>query len=737
MIGVLAGTLLVISIFLFQTPRKKSSNNEATLTAAAVAETKELAVPERAQENQNGKRTEKEHAAKGKSAVVRQAAPAKNEPAKSHSAGAIPPPTVQSAPPAQSIKLESEDENKDTVHSRANWFFDQRAYPHKHIPSGALQKAIEQRDAMREQQRSAFKSGATAQAIISFPGDALWHLMGPAPINNPFGQNGGFPTASGRITAIAVDPTNSNIVYVGGAAGGVWKTTTGGTSWTPMTDTQPSLAVGSITIDPNSCTPGPCTTIYVGTGEENFNIDAFYGAGILNSINGGTTWTQLGASTFAQALGQDIGGAYIGAIAVQPGNANIVLAAVSFFANGTVGGIYRSTDAGNTWTEDAAPQGFAATSVVFEPTSNAGTTATAWMAMGDLFGQAVNGIYKSTDSGTTWTLQTSVLPTVNVGRIILGYAPGTAGATATLYAAIADSSTTSSDLLGLFKTANGGTTWTALTSPGGPSGFCAHQCYYDMAIGVSPTPANGNVVVLGGGPGPNNFTSLFESTNGGTSWTPASAAAGDFAFGSNTTHVHVDTHAIVFTPTGSTLFVGDDGGMWSTNTPTPTPAGTVSPTWTDLNAGLAITQFYPGPTAAVSDENYGFGGTQDNDTELFQNSLTWQNEFICGDGGFTAIDQTTPTTIWAACNSTAGTKVKKAVLNGQFETLANTQQLPGFDVNLRFRRQHAVHSAPRWGRQQPRKLVLRDVPNLADHQWCLFASQFLCPARADVGADQR
>jgi hypothetical protein len=592
---------------------------------------------------------------------------------------------VVSGPPVGSLEQkEGEKEDSQISRKRQSWFFDQRAYPNKHIPSGAYQKALAQRDAMKAQQRAASASKTVADAVISFPGDALWHLMGPQPVNTPFGQtfgpNGGYPTASGRITAIAIDPTNTNIVYVGGAAGGVWKTTNGGTNWTPMTDSQPALAVGSITIDPNSCSPGPCTTIYVGTGEENFNGDAFYGAGILKSINAGSSWTQMGASTFAQVLGPEIGGAYIGQIAVQPGNANIVLAAVSFFANGTIGGIYRSTDGGNTWTEDAAPQGLGATSVFFESTSNAGTTATAWMAMGNPFGEAVNGIYKSTNSGTTWTLQTSALPTTNLGRITLGYAPSTSGSSATVYAAIADSSTTSSALLGLFKTTNGGTTWTSVTGPSVSGGFCAEQCFYDMAIGVHPT--NPSVVVLGGGPGGNNFTSLFESTNGGTSWTPASAAAGDFAWGSTSTHVHVDTHAIVFTPNGSTLFVGDDGGMWSTNTPM--PAAGVSPTWTDLNATLAITQFYPGVTAAVSDENYGFGGTQDNDTELFQGSSTlamaWQNELICGDGGFTAIDQTTPTTIWAACNTTAGAKVKKAVMNGQIVTLANGQQFPGFDV---------------------------------------------------------
>src|SRR4029077_11293597 len=106
---------------------------------------------------------------------------------------------------------------------------------------------------------------------------------------------------------------------------------------------------------------------------------------------------------------------------------NIVLAAVSFFVGGTVGGIYRSTDAGVTWAEDASPQGVAATQVVFESTVNAGATATAWAAMGNPFGEAANGIYKSTDSGATWTKQAGGLPTTNVGRIILGYAPSTAG----------------------------------------------------------------------------------------------------------------------------------------------------------------------------------------------------------------------------------------------------------------------------------------------------------------------
>jgi hypothetical protein len=203
---------------------------------------------------------------------------------------------------------------------RADWFQSQRAYPFDHIPADAFQKALAQRDLLYQQQHSGKTFGAAG--LVTFPGDGLWHPLGPQPTNNPFGQNGGFPTASGRVTAMAVDSTDAtgNTVYLGGAAGGVWKSTDGGAHWTALTDTQPSLAVGSIAIDPNNH-----LTIYVGTGEENFSGDAYYGAGILKSIDGGTTWTQLGASVFAGPFGTTVGGAKIGAIAVQPGNSSIVL----------------------------------------------------------------------------------------------------------------------------------------------------------------------------------------------------------------------------------------------------------------------------------------------------------------------------------------------------------------------------------------------------------------------------
>jgi uncharacterized repeat protein (TIGR01451 family) len=560
----------------------------------------------------------------------------------------------------------------DLIRKRAEWFQRQRAYPNQRIPAGALQKAIEQRNKMIQQQRSGLH--LAAPGIISFPGDGVWHAIGPQPTdtaNFPGLGNFGFPTASGRVTALAVDPsdTTGQTVYLGGAAGGVWKTTDGGAHWTPLTDNQPSLAVGSIAIDPNNH-----NTIYAGTGEENFNIDAYAGAGILKSTDGGNTWTQLGAAQFAGPQ-TSAGGAKVGAIAVQPGNSSIVLAAVTYVDGGAAGGIYRSTDAGAHWTQVSgganSPVGAAGTAVVFEPTSVAGTTAIVYAAMGDAFGDAANGIYKSTDSGQTWTKLSGGLPTSNLGRIVLGYAPSTSGSGATLYAAIADSSSSSANLLGFFVTTNGGTGW---TQKGATPKFCNAQCFFDMAVAVHPT--NPNFVVVGGSAYTDNSTTLFKSTDGGSTWsTDSTTPATDFTLGSTSVRPHADTHALTFAANGATprFYDGNDGGVWRTDDPTPG-----NPLWVDLNGTLALSQFYPGTMPSISDENYGFGGTQDNDIQVFSGTLDWAGAPACGDGGYTAIDPTFPTTIYAGCNSTAASKVMQSVFYGQFTPGPTPTPVPSF-----------------------------------------------------------
>jgi len=459
------------------------------------------------------------------------------------------------------------------------YFHQPRAYPSTTIPGGAYAAA-------RQQYERAFgHAPGQAAPVIN---QNTWGSIGPAPITNTGWNptNSGQFNQTGRINSIAVDPTNNNVIYIGAATGGVWKTTDGGTTWTPLTDNQCSLAMGSVAIDPSNH-----NVVYAGTGEENFSGDSYYGCGVLKSTDGGATWTQLGASIFQTSTG----GARIARVVINPSNTNTLLVASDF-------GLYRSTDAGANF---SLVQTGVATDVVIDPT----TPATAYAAIGNIFGAAANGVYKSTDSGATWARAGNfpTFPASNVGRINLAIA---ASSSTTVYAGVQDTNTFG--LLDVFKTTNGGTSWSGLGSTGLD---CDGQCWYDMYLAVDPT--NPNTVYFGG-------LSVFKSTNGGTSFSNIG--------GSTRCEVlHCDHHGFAFQPGSATTFYdGNDGGIYKT-----TDGGA---TWTTLNTNLAISQFYPGfaphPTTATT----AFGGTQDNGYNLYTGANAWTNMPVYGDGGFAAID---------------------------------------------------------------------------------------------------
>ena len=230
----------------------------------------------------------------------------------------------------------------DLIRQRIEWFYRQRAYPLKHIPTGARLRALKQMDQMlAEESRSASPSTdlspeAGFDVSSAATSSTRWTLIGPEPTDTPYNV----PIVAGRVTALAVDPTNSSVVYAGAAEGGVWKTTDGGVHWTPLTDAQTSLAVGSIAIDPSNH-----STIYEGTGEENFSGDSYYGAGILKSTNSGSSWTQI-KGPFVGPFDAFAGGAQIGDMAVEPDNSAVILAGVRIYMGTT--GIYRSEDGGAT-----------------------------------------------------------------------------------------------------------------------------------------------------------------------------------------------------------------------------------------------------------------------------------------------------------------------------------------------------------------------------------------------------
>ena len=185
------------------------------------------------------------------------------------------------------------------------WAFSQRAYPLGEIPAGAQLRAMQQ---IEQAQASV---PPTAQVVQG----TQWVTIGPAPLSGgQIGQTGGTRPMSGRVADIAVDPGDASHWLIAGAQGGLWETRDAGTTWSAKTDAQASLAMGAIAFAPSNP-----TIIYAGTGEGEFSGDAYAGAGLLKSTDGGTTWQLLAMATFAKTALSDL--------KVHPTNPNMVLAA--------------------------------------------------------------------------------------------------------------------------------------------------------------------------------------------------------------------------------------------------------------------------------------------------------------------------------------------------------------------------------------------------------------------------
>src|SRR5438477_5873622 len=205
-------------------------------------------------------------------------------------------------------------------------------------------------------------AAATATAI------GIWTPLGPAPLASDatgFGQQD-YGWVSGRATAVALDPADAagDTVYVGGAYGGVWKSTNAGplsanpanVSWSPLIDNQATLAVGSIAVQPGNTDPTK-SVILVGTGETNSSADSYYGLGILRSADAGNTWTLITQDSTGT---RPFAGMGFSKIAFSAANPNLVVAAAASASQGinedlenpaTVNrGLYYSTNGGSAWT---------------------------------------------------------------------------------------------------------------------------------------------------------------------------------------------------------------------------------------------------------------------------------------------------------------------------------------------------------------------------------------------------
>ena len=232
---------------------------------------------------------------------------------------------------------------------------------------------------------------------------------------------------------IAWHPTNTTILYAGAASGGLWKSTSGGTSWLPLTDALPSLAVGAVALDPSN--PNTCTWARAKAHSISTPCMA---RGFSNPPTRGTNWAVTGMD-WQQAQGRAVN-----KIIVHPTNGQILWAATNATNSG---GVFKSTDGGTSWTRTLAGD---AKDVVIHPDS----ANVLYAAIGYPWGGASNGVYRSSDGGVTWTLVANGLPAAStLGRMALALSRSNPQ---TLYLGVAQTISAGAGLMGMYRTTNSG-----------------------------------------------------------------------------------------------------------------------------------------------------------------------------------------------------------------------------------------------------------------------------------------
>jgi hypothetical protein len=271
----------------------------------------------------------------------------------------------------------------------------------------------------------------------------------------------------------------------------------------------------AIAIDPTNTLDAKHRVIYAATGEQaGSGLDIYYGAGVLKSLDGGQTWAPTCQGTaltnsscpFTGPFSSGFtpgGGARIGALGINPGNPKMLLAPVEIFPRSNISGqtgqsgVFCTGDSGATWSR-IQPTGETATGMATAVIYVSSTTA--YAAIGTYGGDLTNGIYVSHNadqacSAQTWAraLGAGLASQFRLWRIAIAAAPALVNGQVVLYGGIADANTNSNSLLGVFRSADGGSTWTQLN---GVPDFCAPQCSYDLVVGVAPVDASANTVFL-------------------------------------------------------------------------------------------------------------------------------------------------------------------------------------------------------------------------------------------------
>jgi photosystem II stability/assembly factor-like uncharacterized protein len=225
------------------------------------------------------------------------------------------------------------------------------------------------------------------------------------------------PFRGGRVDAVSGVPGRPNEFYFGAVNGGVWKTVDAGRVWRPVFDAQPVASIGALAVAPSAP-----DTVYVGSGESTLRDSMGYGNGIYKSTDAGQTWTHIGLDNTQ----------HIGKVAVNPTNPNIVFVAAigSLYQASPDRGVFRSQDGGKTWTKVLFKNdNVGAVDVTIDPVNPQVIYAALWSTRRPTWYtyQPSNGpgggLFKSIDGGTTWKAMTTGLPSACIGKSGIAVAP--------------------------------------------------------------------------------------------------------------------------------------------------------------------------------------------------------------------------------------------------------------------------------------------------------------------------
>lgn len=498
----------------------------------------------------------------------------------------------------------------------------QRAYPLEDIPAGAYSSAFERAEPAIQFARQ-LSAGSVADSWTVPP---PWSSIGPKNLG-------------GRTNSLAINPLNAHIIYAGAATGGLWRTDTGGigaSAWHYIDTGFPVLGVNAIAIN-----PADTSVVYIGTGEVYNRANSMgsiyirttrgsYGIGLLKSSDSGLTWEKSIDWSYDERRG-------VLDIVIDPNNSARVFA-------GTSEGVYRTENAGASWNLVLDVQ------MAVDIAVNPDQPDTLYVSCGNLDTPSDGGIgiYRSYDSGDTWTklnIAGSVLPQTWTGKTLLDIyraAPNV------IYADVANmfSDDDPTDV-GLYRSLDHGDTWELLTNntdsctdPNfsdelGTHGYhmiSKYQGWFSHFVVVHPTDSSR--VIVGG-------VDAYKSTDGGrtfvrisrwNSWyrgtIPAGLPEGPARYS------HADHHTWARHPSeANTVFWGNDGGVFKTED--------FGESFTARNGGYQTAQFYYGFSSSPITADLAIGGLQDNSTVLYEGTTDWKRIFG-GDGGATALHATNP-----------------------------------------------------------------------------------------------